>query len=200
MLFFTASSSTLSGTTAKTQMQPYGLLVFVVVTLLQLTSAQQAALSSTAPSLVHGGPTTNVPTNCTIVRPLFLARGINSADIPNAANHGKLYASFSFTILCHSFRVPNSIEFIQNRDVGVVYAEARHRGSLTGLAIYFMLTMQFECVVRWNTSEAKIACAKWGEVCDGDDTTDSILFRLFFSFSFFLWVCFLPAFNGFVYC
>lgn len=67
------------------------------VTLFQLTTAQQAALSSTVPSLVHGGPiatTINVSTNCTNVRPLFLARGINSAEIPNAANHGKFLSSF----------------------------------------------------------------------------------------------------------
>lgn len=121
MLHLIASSSPLSGTTttttaAKTQMQPFGLLLFVV-TLLQLTTAQQAALSSTAPSLLHAGSTTSVPTNCTIVRPLFLARGINSADITNAANHGKFF--FSFFIfhfaLCWrvSFQAPhNSIDFI----------------------------------------------------------------------------------------
>lgn len=112
MQLFIASSSTLSGTTlaptTKTQMQPFGLLLFVV-TLLQLTTAQQAALSSTAPSLVHGGPTTNVPTNCTIVRPLFLALGISSADIPNAANHGKLN---SLSFLCVTFHFGRRIRLI----------------------------------------------------------------------------------------
>lgn len=76
--------------------------LLLLATILTSVAAQNigssSSSSSTAPTLVHGGPSANTPTNCTAVRLLFVARGISSADIPNAPNNGEC---------CENFLYPN---------------------------------------------------------------------------------------------
>lgn len=72
----------------------FGLLL--LSTILTTLVAQNIGSSSTAPTLVHGGPSVSAPTNCTAVRSHFIERGINNADIPNAPNNGECFFFFFF--------------------------------------------------------------------------------------------------------
>lgn len=67
-------------------------LLSVVLHTITMATAQNVAVSSTVPTLVHGGAlvaAANLPTNCSNVKSLFEAQGINSLDIPTQPMNGK---------------------------------------------------------------------------------------------------------------
>lgn len=85
------------------------IVTFAMPTLTQ-AAAQNPALSSTTPKLVHGAlaaaATSNSPSNCSNVKHLFESQGINGADIPTQPITGKfkcvrLVSAISTKILCY---------------------------------------------------------------------------------------------------
>lgn len=73
------------------------IIVSIVMPTITMAAAQNLALSSTTPKLVHGAlaaaATSNSPSNCSNVKHLFESQGINGADIPTQPITGKFKAS-----------------------------------------------------------------------------------------------------------
>lgn len=73
-------------------------IVLFAMQTITMATAQNLALSSTTPKLVHGAlaaaAAANPSSNCSMVRNLFESQGINGADIPAQPITGKFLLLF----------------------------------------------------------------------------------------------------------
>lgn len=88
-------------------------LLSVILHTITMSIAQNAAMSSTVPTLVHGAlaAAANPLSNCSNVKSLFEAQGINSVDIPTQTTSGKFHLFYVFFFFClpisfHSYKFP----------------------------------------------------------------------------------------------
>lgn len=84
-------------------------LLSVILHTITISIAQNAAMSSTVPTLVRGGAlaaAANPLSNCSNVKSLFEAQGINGVDIPTQPTSGKfhLYLFCVLILFFHSYR------------------------------------------------------------------------------------------------
>lgn len=81
-------------------------IVLFALNAITMAAAQNLALSSTTPKLVHGAlaAAASPLSNCSNVRNLFESQGINGADIPTQPITGKFQFSPTYSLKFNSIR------------------------------------------------------------------------------------------------